>query len=188
MHSPSAMVPTALPPELALILDAINGGPLSVKNTTLRQTKESDAQIHLLDIPNEIKVDMSAVISEGGRAGVQQAAPTDLRPLKTTLNVDSWVASVMWYMDQQKEGRERGVTFACTTKEFYTDMWHYSPIGLGRSACRVSKIKWKMAKVTGVKEVEDAHSLKSNEMAKCSFQPQQPLVCDTFKDCSTGMG
>ncbi len=31
--------------------------------------------------------------------------------------------------------------------------------------------------------MEDPHSLKSNEMAECSFQPQQPLVCDTFKNC-----
>merc|ERR1712071_481235 len=33
------------------------------------------------------------------------------------------------------------------------------------------------------KKMEDPHSLKSNEMAQCSFQPQQPLVCDTFKNC-----
>jgi len=25
--------------------------------------------------------------------------------------------------------------------------------------------------------------LKSNEMAECSFAPQQPLVCDSFKNC-----
>merc|ERR1719235_2210932 len=31
--------------------------------------------------------------------------------------------------------------------------------------------------------MEEPHSLKSNEMAQCSFQPQQPLVCDTFKNC-----
>jgi len=31
--------------------------------------------------------------------------------------------------------------------------------------------------------MEDPHSLKSNEMAECSFQPQQPLVADTFKNC-----
>merc|ERR1719195_2588887 len=31
--------------------------------------------------------------------------------------------------------------------------------------------------------MEDPHSLKSNEMAQCSFAPQQPLVCDTFKNC-----
>ena len=25
--------------------------------------------------------------------------------------------------------------------------------------------------------------LKSNEMAECVFEPQQPLVADTFKNC-----
>jgi elongation factor 1-alpha len=62
----------------------------------------------------------------------------------------------------------------------------YSPIGFvrcGRSACRISNLKWKMGKETGGKKMEDPHSLKSNEMAECSFQPQQPLVADTFKNC-----
>merc|ERR1739845_137245 len=62
----------------------------------------------------------------------------------------------------------------------------YSPIGFvrcGRSACRISKIAWKMGKETGGKKMEEPHSLKSNEMAECKFQPQQPLVCDTFKNC-----
>merc|ERR1712217_272967 len=89
------------------------------KDQTLGQTREFDAQIQVLDIPNEIKVG-------------------------------------------------------------------YSPIGFvrcGRSACRISKLKWKMGKETGGKKMEDPHSLKSNEMAQCSFQPQQPLVCDTFKNC-----
>merc|ERR1712185_254046 len=89
------------------------------KDTTLGQTKEFDAQIQVLDIPNEIKVG-------------------------------------------------------------------YSPIGFvrcGRSACRISKIVWKMGKETGGKKMEDPHSLKSNEMAECAFQPQQPLVCDSFKNC-----
>merc|ERR1711937_311593 len=89
------------------------------KDTTLGQTKEFDAQIQVLDIPNEIK------------AG-------------------------------------------------------YSPIGFvrcGRAACRISALKWKMGKETGGKKLEDPHSLKSNEMAECSFQPQQPLVADTFKNC-----
>jgi len=89
------------------------------KDTTLGQTREFDAQIQVLDIPNEIK------------SG-------------------------------------------------------YSPIGFvrcGRSACRISALKWKMGKETGGKKMEDPHSLKSNEMAQCSFQPQQPLVCDSFKNC-----
>jgi len=62
----------------------------------------------------------------------------------------------------------------------------YSPIGFvrcGRAACRISGIKWKMGKETGGKKMEDPHSLKSNEMAEASFQPQQPLVADSFKNC-----
>merc|ERR1712059_111070 len=62
----------------------------------------------------------------------------------------------------------------------------YSPIGFvrcGRAACRISKLKWKMGKETGGKKMEEPHALKSNEMAQCSFAPQQPLVCDTFKNC-----
>ena len=31
-----------------------------------------------------------------------------------------------YYMDNQKEERERGVTIACNTKEFYTDNYHYT--------------------------------------------------------------
>merc|ERR1711953_960284 len=62
----------------------------------------------------------------------------------------------------------------------------YSPIGFvrcGRSACRITKLTWKMGKETGGKKMEEPHSLKSTDMAECSFQPQQPLVCDTFKHC-----
>merc|ERR1711991_1120416 len=62
----------------------------------------------------------------------------------------------------------------------------YSPIGFvrcGRSACRMTKIDFKIGKETGGKKMEDPHSLKSNEVAQCSFQPQQPLVCDSFKNC-----
>jgi elongation factor 1-alpha len=33
-----------------------------------------------------------------------------------------------FYMDRQKEERERGVTISCTTKEFYTPKWHYTII------------------------------------------------------------
>ena len=40
-----------------------------------------------------------------------------------------------------------------------------------------------MGKETGGKKMEDPHSLKSNEMAECSFAPQQPLVADSFKNC-----
>merc|ERR1712099_5150 len=33
-----------------------------------------------------------------------------------------------FYMDTQKDERERGVTIKCTTKEFFTDKYHYSII------------------------------------------------------------
>jgi len=62
----------------------------------------------------------------------------------------------------------------------------YSPIGFvrtGRAACRITGFVWKMGKETGGKKMEEPHSLKSNEMAECTFEPQQPLVADTFKNC-----
>jgi elongation factor 1-alpha len=62
----------------------------------------------------------------------------------------------------------------------------YSPIGFvrcGRAACRVTALKWKMGKETGGKKMEEPHSLKSNEMAQVTFEPQQPLVADSFKNC-----
>merc|ERR1712013_722656 len=62
----------------------------------------------------------------------------------------------------------------------------YSPIGFvrcGRAACRISALVWKIGKETGGKKAEDPASLKSNEMAECTFTPQQPLVCDSFKNC-----
>ena len=40
-----------------------------------------------------------------------------------------------------------------------------------------------MGKETGGMKMEDPHSLKYNDMAQCSLQSQQPLVCDSFKNC-----
>eukprot|EP00397_Hematodinium_sp_SG-2012_P037795 GEMP01041015.1.p1 GENE.GEMP01041015.1~~GEMP01041015.1.p1 ORF type:complete len:484 (+),score=106.14 GEMP01041015.1:66-1454(+) len=62
----------------------------------------------------------------------------------------------------------------------------YSPIGFvrcGRAACRIKAIVWKMGKETAGKKLQDPHSLKSNEMAECTFEPQQPLVADNYKNC-----
>jgi elongation factor 1-alpha len=62
----------------------------------------------------------------------------------------------------------------------------YSPIGFvrcGRSACRITKINWKVGKETGGKKMEDPHALKANEMAEVVFEPTQPLVVDSFKNC-----
>jgi elongation factor 1-alpha len=62
----------------------------------------------------------------------------------------------------------------------------YTPIAFvrtGRSACKVIKINWKVGKETGGKKMEDPHSLKSNEMAECVFEPIQPFVVDSIKNC-----
>lgn len=62
----------------------------------------------------------------------------------------------------------------------------YSPIGFvrcGRSACRMSNINWKVGKETGGKKMEAPVGLKANEMAEVVFEPTQPLIVDSFKNC-----
>lgn len=62
----------------------------------------------------------------------------------------------------------------------------YSPIGFvrcGRAACKATAFNFKVGKETGGKKMESPHSLKSNEMAEVVFQPQQPLIVDSFKNC-----
>eukprot|EP00666_Eupelagonemidae_sp_cell4sb_P018041 gene18041-biopygen42195 len=45
----------------------------------------------------------------------------------------------------------------------------------------MKQLVWKMGKETGGKKMEEPHCLKANEMAEVVFQPQQPLVVDSFK-------
>jgi elongation factor 1-alpha len=66
----------------------------------------------------------------------------------------------------------------------------YCPIAFvrtGRSACRMSEIKWKIGKETGGAKAESPASLKANEVAEISMEPQQPFVVDSFKSCE-GLG
>jgi elongation factor 1-alpha len=66
----------------------------------------------------------------------------------------------------------------------------YTPVGFvrtGRSALKMTEIKWKIGKETGNKKLENPANLKANEMAEVSFEPQQPFVVDTFKNCE-GLG
>jgi elongation factor 1-alpha len=66
----------------------------------------------------------------------------------------------------------------------------YCPIAFvrtGRSAVRMTAINWKIGKETGTAKIPNPVSLKSNEMAECVFEPQQPFVVDTFKNCE-GLG
>jgi len=66
----------------------------------------------------------------------------------------------------------------------------YCPVGFvrtGRSAVRMSAIDWKIGKETGNQKLEAPNALKANEMAQVQFEPQQPFVCDSFKNCE-GLG
>jgi elongation factor 1-alpha len=66
----------------------------------------------------------------------------------------------------------------------------YSPIAFirtARSACRISKINWKIGKETGGQKAENPPHLKANEMAEIVFEPQQPFVCEAFSSCE-GLG
>jgi elongation factor 1-alpha len=66
----------------------------------------------------------------------------------------------------------------------------YTPIAFvrtGRSAVRMSAIDWKIGKETGGQKAESPNGLKSNEVAQVQFEPQQPFVVDTFKNCE-GLG
>ena len=58
--------------------------------------------------------------------GIPERELEKLKEEAATLNKQSFAFA--FYMDRQKEERERGVTISCTTKEFFTDKWHYTII------------------------------------------------------------
>jgi len=66
----------------------------------------------------------------------------------------------------------------------------YTPVGFvrtGRSALKMTEIKWKLGKETGNKKAENPISLKAGDMGEVVFEPQQPFVVETFKNCE-GLG
>lgn len=56
--------------------------------------------------------------------GINEREMQKLRDEAAALNKSSFAFA--FYMDRQKEERERGVTIATTTKEFYTNSYHYT--------------------------------------------------------------
>jgi len=66
----------------------------------------------------------------------------------------------------------------------------YSPIAFirtGRSACRMSKIVWKLGKTTNGAKEADAKFIKANDLAQLDFEPMQGFVCEPFDACE-GLG
>merc|ERR1740138_1694091 len=58
--------------------------------------------------------------------GIPEREMQKLKDEAKTLGKDSFAFA--FYMDKSKEERARGVTIACTTKEFFTDKYHYTII------------------------------------------------------------
>jgi len=58
--------------------------------------------------------------------GMSEREMIKLKEEAKALGKDSFYFA--FYMDRHKEERARGVTIACTTKEFYTDKYHYTII------------------------------------------------------------
>ena len=66
----------------------------------------------------------------------------------------------------------------------------YTPVAYvrtGRSAVKITEIKWKVGKETGGQKLENPQSLKTGDMAEVVFEPTQPFVVDNFKNCE-GLG
>lgn len=95
---------------------------------------------------------------------------------------------VMVYKDDKlAQGQVKRFTAQVQTREIPGEIKiGYSPIGhvrCGKSACRITELKWKIGKETGKKRMENPHSLKSNEVAEVVLEPTQPLMVDTFDSC-----
>ena len=58
--------------------------------------------------------------------GIGEREMEKLREEARIMNKESFAFA--FYMDRNKDERARGVTIACTTKEFYTDNYHYTII------------------------------------------------------------
>ena len=58
--------------------------------------------------------------------GISEREVTKLKEEADKLGKGSFAFA--FYMDRQKEERERGVTISCTTKEFFTNRYHYTVI------------------------------------------------------------
>jgi elongation factor 1-alpha len=66
----------------------------------------------------------------------------------------------------------------------------YTPVAFvrtGRSAVKMTSIKFKMGKSTGGQKVESPQFLETGDMAECAFEPVQAFVVEPFKTCA-GLG
>ena len=97
-----------------------------------------------------------------------------------------------FYMDRQKEERERGVTISCTTKEFFTDQFHYTIIdapgawratsGAGcRAPCRQRQrrctARWKQRCDRNAGSSDVSNSCGDETRGRPASRPMSPNCC-----------
>nr|ACF24598.1 translation elongation factor 1A-like [Lotharella vacuolata] len=58
--------------------------------------------------------------------GIDEREMETLKTEAKNMNKETFLFA--FFMDKQKEERERGVTITCATKEFFTEKWHYTII------------------------------------------------------------
>jgi elongation factor 1-alpha len=69
-------------------------------------------------------------------------------------------------------------------KEGFSPIIH---VRTGKSACKMSKINWKMSKKTGNEKISSPGFVEKNESAEVVFEPKQEFYLESFKDCP-GLG
>merc|ERR1712100_674381 len=99
--------------------------PLSVKLKALNMAEKKHMSVVICGhVDSGKSTTTGRLLFELG--GIEERTMTKLKEEAERLGKGSFAFA--FYMDTQKDERERGVTIKCTTKEFFTDNYHYSVI------------------------------------------------------------
>eukprot|EP00928_Gymnodinium_smaydae_P023001 TRINITY_DN19149_c0_g1_i1.p1 TRINITY_DN19149_c0_g1~~TRINITY_DN19149_c0_g1_i1.p1 ORF type:complete len:150 (-),score=40.84 TRINITY_DN19149_c0_g1_i1:27-452(-) len=72
-------------------------------------------------------------------------------------------------MDRQKEERERGVTIACTTKEFYTEKWQRE-----EEMMRECTFTPRLVSAPGLRKQQPRLAWQEQLIGSCGLRPSSP--------------
>merc|ERR1719271_151794 len=118
-----------------------------------------------------------------------QSLPSAVAPSVKNLNKENMprVGDVMIYKNDSSINTTENFTANIQVLDIPGSLkCGYSPIGhvrCGRAACRMVKIAWRQGKDTGNEKADGGVELKTNDAAGVVFEPQQPMVVDTFDNC-----
>merc|ERR1712139_428665 len=99
--------------------------PLSVKLKALNMAEKKHMSVVICGhVDSGKSTTTGRLLFELG--GIDERTMTKLKEEAERLGKGSFAFA--FFMDTQKDERERGVTIKCTTKEFFTDNYHYSVI------------------------------------------------------------